>query len=68
MSVRIHPTAQVEDHVQLGDGTSVWDHVHIRHGTVIGQECIIGGKSYVAYDVRIATVVKSIQPFISVPR
>ncbi len=53
MSVRIHPTANVEENVQLGDGTSVWDNAHIRHGTILGEECIVGGKSYIAYDVRI---------------
>lgn len=58
MSVRVHPTALVEDGVQLGDGTSVWDSVHIRKNAVIGEQCIIGEKSYVAYDVRIGNRVK----------
>lgn len=30
MSVRIHPTAMVEENVTLGNGTSVWDNAHIR--------------------------------------
>ena len=51
--VRIHSTAIVEQDVQLGAGTSVWDHVHIRHGTTIGDQCIIGGKTTIAYDVKI---------------
>ena len=35
---RIHPTAMVEDGVGIGDGTSVWDTVHIRGpGTTIGR-------------------------------
>ena len=42
MTVRIHPTAIVEDGVTLGAGTSVWDNVHIRHGTQLGDECIVG--------------------------
>ncbi len=59
MSARIHPTAMVEPGVEIGDGTSVWDNVHIRGpGTVIGQQCIIGEKSYVAYGVRIGDRVK----------
>jgi acetyltransferase-like isoleucine patch superfamily enzyme len=58
MSVRIHPTALIEQGVQIGAGTSVWDNVHIRHGAVIGEECIIGEKSYIAYDVRIGNRVK----------
>jgi UDP-2-acetamido-3-amino-2,3-dideoxy-glucuronate N-acetyltransferase len=58
MSVRIHPTAIVEDNVSLGEGTSVWDSAHIRHDTRIGEQCIIGGKSYIAYDVTIGHRVK----------
>ena len=54
----IHPTAHVEADVQLGGGTAVWDHVHIRRGTTIGADCIIGGKTYIAYDVQIGSRVK----------
>ncbi len=53
MSVRIHPSAIVEADVTIGDGTSVWDNVHIRHGAQIGEQCIIGGKTTIAYDVKI---------------
>ena len=55
---RIHPTAIVEDSVEIGAGSSVWDNVHIRHGTRIGEDCIIGEKSCIAYDVSIADRVK----------
>ena len=58
MSVRIHPTAIIEEHVVIGRDTAVWDHVHIRHGALIGEECIIGEKSYIAYDVRVGNRVK----------
>src|SRR5438552_5383287 len=57
-NVRLHPTAIVEEGVQIGPGSSVWDNVHIRHGAQIGEECIIGEKSYVAYDVKIGNRVK----------
>ena len=53
MATRIHPTAMIEEGVKLGDGTSVWDHAHIRHSTTIGEQCIVGGKSYIAYEVTI---------------
>lgn len=55
---RIHPTAIVEPGVQIGSGTSVWDSVHIRRDAVIGQDCIIGEKSYLAYEVRVGDRVK----------
>jgi UDP-2-acetamido-3-amino-2,3-dideoxy-glucuronate N-acetyltransferase len=58
MSVRIHPTAIVEENVQIGADTSVWDNVHIRHSTQIGEQCIIGEKTYVAYGVVIGDRVK----------
>src|ERR1044072_7636727 len=58
MSARIHPTAIIEKDVILGNGTSVWDSVHIRHGTRIREQCIIGEKTYIAYDVRIGNRVK----------
>ncbi len=58
MAPRIHPTALVEDGVELGDGTSVWDHAHLRGPSRIGRNCIIGGKTYVAYDVELGDMVK----------
>lgn len=54
----IHPTALVEEGVTLGAGTKVWDNVHIRRGARIGHDCIVGEKSYVAYDVVIGDFVK----------
>ncbi len=58
MAVRIHPTALVEDGVEIGDGTSVWDTVHIRAPAKIGRDCIIGEKTYIAYGVEIGDRVK----------
>lgn len=58
MSIRIHPTAIVEENVVLGDGTSVWDGAHIRHGAMLGEDCLVGGKATIAYDVRIGNRVK----------
>jgi acetyltransferase-like isoleucine patch superfamily enzyme len=59
MSVRIHPTAIVEAGVTIGPGTSIWDNVHVRGpGTRIGEHCIVGGKSLVAYGVVIGNRVK----------
>ena len=58
MSARIHPTALIEEGVEIGAGSSIWDNVHIRHGAKIGEECIVGEKSYIAYDVRIGNRVK----------
>lgn len=56
--MRIHPTAEIEPGVVIGEGTAIWDHVHVRHDSVIGRDCIVGEKSYIAYGVRIGDRVK----------
>src|SRR5262245_12505999 len=57
--VHVHPTAIVEGGVVIGEGTCVWDSVHIRGpGTTIGEDCIVGEKSYIAYGVSIGHRVK----------
>jgi UDP-2-acetamido-3-amino-2,3-dideoxy-glucuronate N-acetyltransferase len=58
MSSLVHPTAIVEDGVEIGPGTSVWDSAHVRGPTRVGADCIIGEKSYLAYDVDIGDRVK----------
>jgi UDP-2-acetamido-3-amino-2,3-dideoxy-glucuronate N-acetyltransferase len=58
VSVIVHPTAIVEPGVKLGEGTAVWDSVHIRSPARIGRDCIIGEKSYIAYGVAIGDRVK----------
>jgi acetyltransferase-like isoleucine patch superfamily enzyme len=58
MAVRIHPTAIIEDNVVLGEGTSVWDNVHIRRDTRLGAQCLVGGKATIAYGVTIGHRVK----------
>ncbi len=58
MTLQIHPTALVEDGVELGGGTAVWDNVHIRGPARIGRQCIVGEKTYIAYGVEIGDRVK----------
>src|SRR5881394_1168068 len=55
---RIHSTALVEPGVELGEGTSVWDNVHIRGPAHLGRDCIVGEKTYIAYGVTIGDFVK----------
>jgi UDP-2-acetamido-3-amino-2,3-dideoxy-glucuronate N-acetyltransferase len=54
----VHPTAIIEEGVEIGAGTSIWDNVHIRHSTRLGEECIVGEKTYIAYGVRVGSRVK----------
>src|SRR5262249_60746929 len=54
----IHPTALVEEGVRIGARTTIWDNVHLRAPAIIGHDCIIGEKTYVAYGVEIGNFVK----------
>lgn len=58
MSPTVHPTAIIEAGVDIGAGTRIWDGVHVRANAKIGRDCIIGEKTYVAYDVHIGDLVK----------
>jgi UDP-2-acetamido-3-amino-2,3-dideoxy-glucuronate N-acetyltransferase len=49
----IDPTAIIERNVGIGQGTAIWDHVHVRRDTQIGSDCIIGEKTHISYGVRI---------------
>jgi acetyltransferase-like isoleucine patch superfamily enzyme len=55
---RIHPTADIEDDVEIGAGTAVWADVHARHGARIGRGCIIGEKTYLGPGAVIGDLVK----------
>jgi UDP-2-acetamido-3-amino-2,3-dideoxy-glucuronate N-acetyltransferase len=55
----IHPTAEVEVGVTIGDDTEVWSHAHLRGpGTTVGQGCIVGERTYIAYGVGVGDRVK----------
>ncbi len=57
--VRIHPTAEIEPGVEIGDGTAIWSGVHVRGpGTRIGSDCIVGERTHIAYGVSIGDRVK----------
>lgn len=47
----IHPTATVEDGVQLGDGTKVWHQAQVRVRARVGERCIIGKGAFVDFGV-----------------
>jgi UDP-2-acetamido-3-amino-2,3-dideoxy-glucuronate N-acetyltransferase len=58
VTARIHPTAEIEAGVEIGPGTAVWNHVHVRGPARIGSDCIVGEKTYIAYGVAIGNRVK----------
>jgi acetyltransferase-like isoleucine patch superfamily enzyme len=65
MGIRIHPTAEVSDKVEIGEGSSIWHHAQVREGVKIGRNCIIGKGVYVDAGVPIGDNVK-IQNYVSV--
>jgi acetyltransferase-like isoleucine patch superfamily enzyme len=64
--VKVHSTAVIEEGVAIGADSSVWDNVHIRKNAKIGHHCIVGEKTYIAYDVTIGNFVK-LNAFVYIP-
>jgi UDP-2-acetamido-3-amino-2,3-dideoxy-glucuronate N-acetyltransferase len=58
MTIRIHPTADVSDEAQIGDGTSIWHQAQVREKAIIGNNCIIGKGVYIDADVSLGSNVK----------
>ena len=52
MSVRIVPSADVDERAELGDGTAVWHLAQVREDAVLGRNCIVGRGAYVGTGVR----------------
>lgn len=46
-SVRIHETAIVEPGANIGAGSSVWHHSHVRDGATVGSGCVLGKNVYI---------------------
>ncbi|MCP4535624.1 MAG: N-acetyltransferase [Chloroflexi bacterium] len=63
--VRIHPTADVSEQAQIGEGTSIWHQAQVREGTNLGRNCIVGKGSYIDAGVTLGDNVK-VQNYVSV--
>lgn len=50
-----HPTACVDEGVQIGAGTKIWHFSHISSGAVIGEGCNLGQNVFVAPGVHIGS-------------
>lgn len=61
----IHPTAEVEDSVEIGENSKIWHLCHIRRGAQIGADCVLGRGVFVDAGVQIGSRVK-IQNYVSV--
>jgi UDP-2-acetamido-3-amino-2,3-dideoxy-glucuronate N-acetyltransferase len=56
--IKVHPTAEVSEEAQIGEGTMIWRNVQVRERARIGRACILGQGSYVEYDVVLGDNVK----------
>jgi predicted dehydrogenase/acetyltransferase-like isoleucine patch superfamily enzyme len=49
----IHPTAQIDDNVEIGTGTKIWHCSHVISGSKIGENCSIGQNVVIGPDTTI---------------
>ena len=57
-SIRIAPSADVDDRAVIGSGSSVWHLAQVREDAVLGRECVIGRGAYIGTGVRLGDNVK----------
>lgn len=53
-----HPSATVDEPVEIGDGTKIWHFSHVMSGARIGRECVLGQNVFVASGVIVGDHVK----------
>lgn len=52
-NVRIQPSADLDDGVTIGDGSSVWHLAQVRHGAELGENVIVGRGAYIGEGVHV---------------
>ena len=57
-SIKIHPSAVVDEGAVIGDDTAIWHFSHVCAGAVIGKSCSIGQNVLVADNVKLGNGVK----------
>ncbi len=50
MSYIAHPTAVVDEGVDIGEGSRIWHFCHVQTGAKIGRNCVLGQNVYVGPD------------------
>ena len=54
----IQPTSVVDPSAAIGEGTRVWNFVHVRENAAIGKNCVLADYVYVGRNVKIGDNVK----------
>ena len=49
--VFVHPTAEIDDGVEIGSGSKIWHFSHVLSGSMIGENCNIGQNVVIGPDV-----------------
>ena len=55
---KVESTSIVDENAVIGDGTRVWNFVHVRENAEIGRDCVLGDYVYVGRGVKIGNGVK----------
>jgi len=58
MSIFIHPSAEVSDRANIGEGTKIWNLAQVREECKIGENCIISKNVYIDTKVVLGNRVK----------
>ena len=51
----IHPTAIIEDNVNIGERANVWHYCHLRQGSTLGNDVSLGKGVFIDQGVTIGT-------------
>ena len=54
----VHPTAIIEEPVEIGDKTQIWHFGHVMSGAKIGENCILGQNVFIGRGVILGNNVK----------
>ena len=52
-NARIQPSADLDEGVQIGDGSTVWHLAQVRGGAVIGENVVVGRGAYIGSGVHV---------------
>ena len=58
ISVKIHPSAVIDEGASIGSGTSIWHFSHVCSGALIGEKCSLGQNVLVADNATLGNGVK----------
>lgn len=54
----VHPSAIIDEPVEIGSGTKIWHFSHVMSGAKLGPNCILGQNVLIANDTKIGKGVK----------